>query len=226
MLQDNIPGVGVPPPMHLLDVVPLCRFKTRLGNIKLKVQGITSQILSTLRVESGEVHIDGSCGFRVIASCLRLGEDQWVQVRRDLIDEFESNKPLYLTIFGEDGCIAERMKILIYFNNYPKADHWMTMLDMGHLITLHYNIVLFFIFRAQFLTFLPLRSQPPSQTTKRKEIAIAFVSGYYFVLVIVNIFLSVDVIICQIDFSKLLLRTLVLIIGYPPTLASNSRCGC
>lgn len=55
------------------------------------------------------------------------------------------------------------------------------MLDMGHLITSQYCIVLFFFSRAQCFTFLPLSSPPPMSAIKKKEVTLAFVAGCHFV---------------------------------------------
>ncbi|GMP26424.1 hypothetical protein CsSME_00002864 [Camellia sinensis var. sinensis] len=61
------------------------------------------------------------------------------------------------------------------------------MLDMGHLITSFYNVVLYHLSLQQCLTFLPLRS-PPVTLADRHEITIGFVNVNHFVL----IFLEAD----------------------------------
>ncbi|KAK3206077.1 hypothetical protein Dsin_020123 [Dipteronia sinensis] len=43
---------------------------------------------------------DGNCGFRVVASWMDMGDDNWIQVRRDLIDELQQRYDYYAQLFG------------------------------------------------------------------------------------------------------------------------------
>lgn len=63
--------------------------------------------------------------------------------------------------------------------------------DMGHLIVSQFNLVLFFVSKAQCLIFLLLRSLSPHSNLHWKEVTIIFVVGYHFVSVTfhTNIFL-------------------------------------
>lgn len=128
-----------------------------------------------------DVLTDGNCGFRVIADCLGLDEDQWRQVRRDLLNELHTNISLYFNVFGSAARIKELTVILNYFESHPHVDHWMTMPDMGHLIASRYDVVVHLISRQQCLTFLPLRTAPPVSIHQRKEFGIGFVGGCHFV---------------------------------------------
>lgn len=40
----------------------------------------------------GDLQRDGNCGVRLVASWLEFNEDQWRQIRRDLLNELELNK--------------------------------------------------------------------------------------------------------------------------------------
>lgn len=64
------------------------------------------------------------------------------QIQIDLLDELQPNKYLYLPIYGNEDRIAKLEKMLNYFNDFPRIDHWMTFSYMGHLIVLRYKIVL------------------------------------------------------------------------------------
>ncbi|XP_028109337.1 uncharacterized protein LOC114308050 [Camellia sinensis] len=129
-----------------------------------------------------DVDGDGNCGFRAIAGLLGLGENDWVQVRHDLLLELNNHRDEYVVLYGSHERVKELTHILLYFENSPSFDRWMTMLDMGHLIASFYNVVLYHLSLQQCLTFLPLRS-PPVTLADRRKIAIGFVNGNHFVQV-------------------------------------------
>ena len=111
------------------------------------------------------------------------GDDGWKQVRKDMLNELIYNRPLYDWLFCEIGRYNELLKILDYFEDSPAGiDKWMTLPDMGHIITSCYNVVLISLSSNLCLTFLPLRSVP-EPLALRKTIAITFVNGNYFVKV-------------------------------------------
>lgn len=132
-----------------------------------------------------DVEKDGNCGYRAIAALLGRGEDGWVDVRRDLLQELTTNYPLYLKLYGCKTRMAELIHALSLDgkDTFADYDRWMTMPDMGHLIASCYDVVLYHLSSVQCLTFLPLRS-PPQSLGSRREIAIGFVNNSHFVQVI------------------------------------------
>ncbi|KAH9753465.1 protein FAR1-RELATED SEQUENCE [Citrus sinensis] len=127
-----------------------------------------------------DVVADGNCGFRAIADLIGLGEDGWVQVRKDLLNELYSHLDDYGKLYGPER-VNELIHILSYYENWPaSSDRWMTMPDMGHLIASCYNVVLFHLSSVQCLTFLPLRSEPV-HILSRRNIALGYVFGNHFV---------------------------------------------
>ncbi|XP_028086371.1 uncharacterized protein LOC114287276 [Camellia sinensis] len=129
-----------------------------------------------------DVDGDGNCGFKAIAGLLGLGENDWVQVRRDLLLELNNYRDEYVVLYRLHERVEELTYILSYFEDSAGFDRWMTMPDMGHLIASFYNVVLYHLSLQQCLTFLPLRS-PPVTLTDRREITIGFVNGNHFVQV-------------------------------------------
>ncbi|KAJ4715725.1 Ethylene-responsive transcription factor [Melia azedarach] len=137
-----------------------------------------------------DVTADGNSGFRVIADLMGLGEDGWLQVRKDLLNELNSNLDNYSLLYGTDGTndrVKELIHALSYFESDPSCDQWMIMPDMGHLIASTYDVVLFHISLPRCLTFLPLRSVP-MPIDSRKHIAIGGKDKSHFV----EVFLSPD----------------------------------
>ncbi|XP_028099400.1 uncharacterized protein LOC114298950 [Camellia sinensis] len=132
-----------------------------------------------------DVAADGNCGFRAIVTSIGHTEDDWAQVRCDLLGELHTHKEEYITFYGSYERIKELTSILSYFVDSPRYSHWMSMLDMGHLVALSYNLVLYHLSLQQCLTFLPLRTVSVPQLDRR-EIAIGFVNGNHFIQVLLQ----------------------------------------
>ncbi|XP_028098948.1 uncharacterized protein LOC114298553 [Camellia sinensis] len=132
-----------------------------------------------------DVAADGNCGFRAIAASIGHTEDDWAQVRRNLLGELHTHKEEYITLYGSYERFEELTSILSYFEDSPGYSHWMTMPDMGHLVASCYNLMLYHLSLQQCLTFLPLRTVPIPQLDRR-EIAIGFVNGNHFVQVLLQ----------------------------------------
>lgn len=130
------------------------------------------------------VDADGNCGFRTIAGLMGFGEDGWLQVRKDLLQELHAHAHIdhYKSLFGGQERVDDLTTTLAYFESNVAYSHWMTMPDMGHLISSFYNVVLFHLSSQQCLTFLPLRTIP-MPIASRKEICIEFVNNNHFVQV-------------------------------------------
>ncbi|XP_028088466.1 uncharacterized protein LOC114289028 [Camellia sinensis] len=132
-----------------------------------------------------DVAADGNCGFKAIAASIGHTEDDWAQVRHDLLGELHTHKEEYITLYGSYERFEELTSILSYFEDSPGYSHWMTMPDMGHLVASCYNLVLYHLSLQQCLTFLPLKTVPVPQLDRR-EIAIGFVNGNHFVWVLLQ----------------------------------------
>ncbi|XP_028105854.1 uncharacterized protein LOC114304908 [Camellia sinensis] len=132
-----------------------------------------------------DVAADGNCGFRAIAASIGHTEDDWAQVRRDLLGKLHTHKDEYITLYGFYEKFEELTSILSYFEDSPGYLHWMTMPNMGHLVASCYNLVLYHLSLQQCLTFLPLRTVPVPQLDRR-EIAIGFVNGNHFIQVLLQ----------------------------------------
>ncbi|XVF71181.1 hypothetical protein PTKIN_Ptkin12aG0015800 [Pterospermum kingtungense] len=129
-----------------------------------------------------DVKSDGHCGFRAIAALLGFGEDDWSQVRKDLITELSNFRSFYDSFYGSDAIVAELLDALSCFIIPAPCKNWMTLPDMGHLVATRYNVVLVHISKKQCFTYLPLRSSPPS-LLQHREIVIGFVDNNHFVQV-------------------------------------------
>ncbi|XP_028087231.1 uncharacterized protein LOC114287966 [Camellia sinensis] len=147
-----------------------------------------------------DVDCDGNCGFRAIAGLLGLGEDDWVQVRCDLLLELSNHIDEYVILYGSHERVEELTHILSYFQDSLGFDRWMTMPDMGHLIASFYNIVLYHLSLQQCLMFLHLRS-PPVAPADHREIAIEFVNGNHFMQVFLEAVIQFLPLLCFGEFT-------------------------
>ena len=84
-------------------------------------------------------------------------------------------------------CIL-RVKFKINFDVYicfiqVTMDKWMDITDMGYVIASRYNVILVSLSHQQSMTFFPLRSQPPGDSSVHCIICIGHVYGNHFVQV-------------------------------------------
>ncbi|XP_028106832.1 uncharacterized protein LOC114305895 [Camellia sinensis] len=66
-----------------------------------------------------DVATDGNCGFRAIAASIGHTENDWAQVRRDLLGELHTHKEEYITLYGSYERFEELTSILSYFEDSP-----------------------------------------------------------------------------------------------------------
>ncbi|KAL5127555.1 hypothetical protein HKD37_14G039956 [Glycine soja] len=64
---------------------------------------------------------------------------------------------------------------------YVSVDKWMDITEMGYVIASRYNVILVSLSRKQSMTFFPLRSQPPPDSSVHRMICVGHVFGNHFV---------------------------------------------
>jgi len=62
-------------------------------------------------------------------------------------------------------------------------DKWMDITDMVYVIASRYNVILVSLSQQQSITFFPLRSQPPADSSVHRIICIGHIYGNHFVQV-------------------------------------------
>ncbi|TYG64513.1 hypothetical protein ES288_D06G114100v1 [Gossypium darwinii] len=101
---------------------------------------------------------DGNCGFRAIYVCLGYGEDQWLYVRNQLLNESLSSYDVYARVFT-DG-IDELRNFLCFSQSPALAEHWMVMPMTGVLIANRFGVILNYLTKRGDITFFPLWRGP------------------------------------------------------------------
>nr|KAJ0219558.1 hypothetical protein LSAT_V11C300112950 [Lactuca sativa] len=105
-----------------------------------------------------DVEGDGNCGFRAIFVCLAYGEDDWLHVRRQLLDKLLNAYDAYANVFT-DG-ISELYTSLNFLQSSAPTRHWLLMPETSILIANRFGVVLTFLTKQGSLTFFPLWKGP------------------------------------------------------------------
>ncbi|TYH66346.1 hypothetical protein ES332_D06G116500v1 [Gossypium tomentosum] len=101
---------------------------------------------------------DGNCEFRAIYVCLGYGEDQWLYVRNQLLNESLSSYDVYARVFT-DG-IDELRNLLCFSQSPALAEHWMVMPMTGVLIANRFGVILNYLTKRGDITSFPLWRAP------------------------------------------------------------------
>ncbi|KAH1226999.1 hypothetical protein GmHk_10G027358 [Glycine max] len=77
----------------------------------------------------------------------------------------------------------EQLRLSLLVDGFFKVsvDKWMDITEMGYVIPSRYNVILVSLSRKQSMTFFPLRSQPPSDSSVHRMICVGHVFGNHFV---------------------------------------------
>ncbi|RZB74634.1 putative protein FAR1-RELATED SEQUENCE 10, partial [Glycine soja] len=129
-----------------------------------------------------DVKADGNCGYRSIGALLGMGEDSWPLVRNELLKELGRWSHEYMNLFGGTERF-EQLKLSLLVDGFSKVsvDKWMDIKDMGYMIASRYNVILVSLSQQQSMTFFPLRSQPPPDSSGHRIICVGHVFGNHFV---------------------------------------------
>ncbi|KAL5142522.1 Protein FAR1-RELATED SEQUENCE 2 [Glycine soja] len=123
-----------------------------------------------------DVKADGNCGYCAIAALLGIGEESWSLVRNHQHKELSSWSEEYMNLVGGIERFEELKRSLLV-----TMDKWMNITDMGYIIASRYNIIVVSLSQKQSITFFPLRSQSPPDSSVHCVICIGHVYGNHFV---------------------------------------------
>ncbi|CAI9302098.1 unnamed protein product [Lactuca saligna] len=124
---------------------------------------------------------DGNCGFRSVAVCLGYGEDQWLYIRQQLLDELFCSYDDYTRVFV--GC-DEVFTSLSFFtkNESAPTEHWMLMPETGILIANRFGVIVQFLTTEGPVTFFPLW-RGPREFQNHRVLTFALVYTNHYVMV-------------------------------------------
>src|SRR4051812_22387592 len=77
-----------------------------------------------------DVKGDENCGFRVVSSFMRHGEDNWAQVRGDLLAEIHKNEDIYLKMHKDQQVVEQMCRSLDSYVSPASIENWMTFSEM------------------------------------------------------------------------------------------------
>ncbi|KAL5193307.1 Protein FAR1-RELATED SEQUENCE 6 [Glycine soja] len=127
-----------------------------------------------------DVKADGNCGYLSITALLGMGEDSWPLVRNELIKELGRLSHEYMNLFGGIERF-EQLKLSLLVDGFSKCGQVVDITEMGYVIASWYNVILVSLSRQQSMTFFPLRSQPPPDSSGHRMICVRHVFGNHFV---------------------------------------------
>ncbi|KAH1246460.1 hypothetical protein GmHk_06G016537 [Glycine max] len=129
-----------------------------------------------------DVKADDNCGYRSIVAVLGMGEDSWSLMRKHLLKELGKWSNDYIKLFGGTNRFKElRRSLLVGGLSMVTVDKWMDIIEMGYVIVSRYNVILVSLSQQQSMTFFPLRSQPPTDSSMHHIICIGHVYDNHFV---------------------------------------------
>ena len=109
-----------------------------------------------------------------------MGENNWMKVRADLLQEMRNNPQLYITVMG--AVEYQSMLHAVGYDGIGSAtrDRWLQLPEMGHVIATAYNCVVHTLGLTMSLTFFPLLTAPVP-INNRRVIILGHV-GVHFVI--------------------------------------------
>ncbi|KAL5162469.1 hypothetical protein HKD37_07G019579 [Glycine soja] len=113
-----------------------------------------------------------------------MGEDSRSLVRNQLLKELAKWSDDYINLFGGTNRFEElRRSLLVDGLSKVTVDKWMDIMEMGYVIASRYNVIFVSLSQQQRMTFFPLRSQPPTDSSVPRIICIGHVFDNHFVQV-------------------------------------------
>ncbi|XP_057250004.1 uncharacterized protein LOC104907220 [Beta vulgaris subsp. vulgaris] len=102
------------------------------------------------------VGADGNCGYRAVSRWIYEDEERWPTVRQELAVEIETRLDIYSDILGGHDKVRSTLISLQHYVGSATKDYWMSLLDMGFVISTRYNVVVVCWSLDQPITFLPI----------------------------------------------------------------------
>ncbi|KAH1194292.1 hypothetical protein GmHk_19G055125 [Glycine max] len=127
---------------------------------------------------------DSDCGYCAIAALLGMNEDSWSLVRNHLLKELVKWSDEHINLLGGIDRFEElKRSLLVDGLSMVTMDKWMNINDIGYVIASRCNVILVFLSLQQSITFFPLRSQLPTNSSVHRVICIGHVYVNHFVQV-------------------------------------------
>ncbi|KAL2934699.1 Bifunctional enzyme NanE/NanK [Bienertia sinuspersici] len=99
---------------------------------------------------------DGNCGYRVVDRWIYGDDHRWPIIRKELGMEIKKRYELFSDALGSVANANKTLTSLSHFSGMAPRSKWMSLFDMGSVITTKYNIVVVSYSIHQFMTFFPL----------------------------------------------------------------------
>ncbi|CAG8615169.1 22756_t:CDS:2 [Dentiscutata erythropus] len=125
---------------------------------------------------------DGNCGYRAVAVCLKRNENEWSEIRKELLKELIEKEQFYRMLFFANDDYDVIKKEITWESGPCTFEHWMKMPQMGHVIANTYQRPLYFFSLQISLTFLPYHHS----LNRNEALAIVFINNNHYVPIVLR----------------------------------------
>ncbi|XP_057456297.1 uncharacterized protein LOC130747376 [Lotus japonicus] len=94
-------------------------------------------------IDIHNVEDDDNCGYRCISSLMGKGEQNWRQVREDMIKELTLRQGVYHGMYDTDKHYKKVLQALhLAPNKFATEEKWLCVPDMGHIVATMYQVLI------------------------------------------------------------------------------------
>ncbi|XP_057443222.1 uncharacterized protein LOC130735139 [Lotus japonicus] len=137
-------------------------------------------------IDIHNVEDDDNCGYRCIFSLMGKGEQNWKQVREDMIKELTLRQCIYHGMYGTDKHYEKVLQALhLAPNEFATEEKWLSVPDMGHIVATMYQVVFVTLSNRGGATYFPLTG-PVLHPSEHQIICLLFVNNNHWVKVLIS----------------------------------------
>ncbi|KAG2230998.1 hypothetical protein INT48_002777 [Thamnidium elegans] len=106
--------------------------------------------------------MDGNCGFRAVAQCLKRKKSDWKGIKDDMLAHLQEKEPFYTDILGQDE--VQRVKATLEDCSEPQCDlsKWFSLPSCALIASNTYNLALSVFSDQQSILYAPFFEEPCS----------------------------------------------------------------
>ncbi|XP_057444110.1 uncharacterized protein LOC130736286 [Lotus japonicus] len=126
------------------------------------------------------------CGYRCIAFLMGKGEQNWRQVREDMIKELRLRQGVYHGMYGPNTHYEKVLQALhLAPNEFATEEKWLCVPHMGHIVATMYQIVFVTLSNRGGATYFPL-TDPVLNLSEHHIICLLLVNNNHWVKALIS----------------------------------------
>ncbi|XP_057432483.1 uncharacterized protein LOC130725254 [Lotus japonicus] len=137
-------------------------------------------------IDIHNVEDDGNCGYRCISSLMGKGEQNWKQVRQDMIKELTLRQGVYHGMYGTDKHYEKVLQALhLAPNEFATEEKWLFVPDLSHIVATMYQVVFVTLSNRGGSTYFPLTG-PVLHPSEHQIICLLLVNNNHWVKMLIS----------------------------------------